>query len=190
MLPYYVIGPASGAGKPEFLLMLPLSVAGKNQMAGLARGSLGWRKLREDGCFPLPEGNVHRRPGTGRIADQFRQPVLRGSDALGSARFASHSWQSDRAAARGHQLIAIEPVYIEAEQTKIPTLARVVLGQLLPDDRKIEWAPTLLQAERLIAGVKEEPARAGAEIGSHRLGQARARSLSRNERTVCNWQFL
>ena len=42
-----------------------------------------------------------------------------------------------------HQLIVIEPVYIEAEQTKIPMLARVVLGQLLPDDRKIEWAGTL-----------------------------------------------
>ena len=40
----------------------------------------------------------------------------------------------------GTQLIAIEPVYIEAEQTKIPTLARIVLAQLLPDDRKIEWA--------------------------------------------------
>jgi hypothetical protein len=28
------------------------------------------------------------------------------------------------------------PIYIEAEQTKIPTLARVVLGQLLPDARE------------------------------------------------------
>lgn len=51
-----------------------------------------------------------------------------------------------------NQLIAIEPVYIEAEQTKIPMLARVVLGQLLPDDRKIEWANTLTEAERLLAG--------------------------------------
>jgi uncharacterized membrane protein (UPF0182 family) len=51
-----------------------------------------------------------------------------------------------------NQLIAIEPVYIEAEQTKIPMLARVVLGQLLPDDRKIEWANTLTEAERLLVG--------------------------------------
>lgn len=36
----------------------------------------------------------------------------------------------------GNQLTAIEPVYIEAEQTKIPTLARIVLAQLLSDDRK------------------------------------------------------
>jgi hypothetical protein len=40
----------------------------------------------------------------------------------------------------GNQLIAVEPVYIEAEQTKIPSLARIVLAQLLPDDGRIEWA--------------------------------------------------
>src|SRR5215469_4416491 len=52
----------------------------------------------------------------------------------------------------GNQLVAIEPIYIEAEQTRIPTLARVVFGQLLPDDRKIEWASTLSESEALVAG--------------------------------------
>ena len=51
-----------------------------------------------------------------------------------------------------NQWVAIEPVYIEAEQTKIPTLARVVFVQLLPDDRKIEWAGTLGEAEALLVG--------------------------------------
>ncbi len=46
----------------------------------------------------------------------------------------------------------IEPVYIEAEQTKNPTLARLVLAQLLPDDRKIERASSLNGAEDLLAG--------------------------------------
>jgi uncharacterized membrane protein (UPF0182 family) len=62
-----------------------------------------------------------------------------------------------------HQLIVIEPVYIEAEQTKIPMLARVVLGQLLPDDRKIEWAGTLTDAERLLVGA---PAPKSAAVGT------------------------
>ena len=52
----------------------------------------------------------------------------------------------------GNQLIAIEPIYIEAEQTKIPTLARVVLAQLLPDDRKIERARSFREAEELLVG--------------------------------------
>jgi hypothetical protein len=50
------------------------------------------------------------------------------------------------------QLIAIEPIYIEAEQTKIPSLTRVVLAQLMPDDRRIEWAPSLNEVEALVVG--------------------------------------
>jgi len=38
MLPYYVTTQLPGSGKLEFLLMLPLSVAGKNQMAGWLAG--------------------------------------------------------------------------------------------------------------------------------------------------------
>jgi len=68
------------------------------------------------------------------------------------------------------QLIAIEPIYIEAEQTKIPTLARVVLGQLLPDDRKIEWATTLADVERLLTGtMPATPGASGLESGSDTL---------------------
>src|ERR1039457_4729790 len=70
----------------------------------------------------------------------------------------------------------IEPVYIEAEQTRIPMLARVVLGQLLPDDRKIEWASTLTDAERLLVGASAPPpAAAGApDTGNEMLERARA----------------
>jgi len=74
-----------------------------------------------------------------------------------------------------NQLIIIEPVYIEAEQTKIPMLARVVLGQLLPDDRKIEWASRLMESERLLVGASA-PTTAGAPTpgtGNEMLERAR-----------------
>jgi len=75
----------------------------------------------------------------------------------------------------GNQLIAIEPVYIEAEQTKIPTLARIVLAQLLPDDRKIEWARSLKDAEDLLVGasVRASASPANMEMDD-RLERARA----------------
>jgi len=75
----------------------------------------------------------------------------------------------------GHQLIAIEPIYIEAEQTKIPTLARVVLAQLLPDDRRIEWAGGLKGAEDLLVGALARPA-VSEDRGTDgdKLGRARA----------------
>ena len=78
-----------------------------------------------------------------------------------------------------NQLIVIEPVYIEAEQTKIPILARVVLGQLLPDDRKIEWASTLTDAERLLVG-GSAPAAAvpgASDVGTGNKTLERARLL-------------
>jgi uncharacterized protein len=76
----------------------------------------------------------------------------------------------------GNQLIAIEPVYIEAEQTKIPTLARVVLAQLLPDDRKIEWARSLAEAEDLLVGAPVRPVAPAGETDTDvdRLDRARA----------------
>ena len=75
----------------------------------------------------------------------------------------------------GEQLIGIEPIYIEAEQTKIPTLTRVVLAQLMPDDRRIEWAPSLAEVEALIVGAPLAAATATAEPASvDRLTRARA----------------
>jgi uncharacterized membrane protein (UPF0182 family) len=75
----------------------------------------------------------------------------------------------------GNQLIAIEPVYIEAEQTKIPTLARIVLAQLLPDDRKIEWAKSLKEAEALLVGASIRSNVSSADVETDdRLNRARA----------------
>ena len=50
----------------------------------------------------------------------------------------------------------------------------VVLGQLLPDDRKIEWASTLPDAERLLVGAIAPPAiTSNPTSGNDRLERAR-----------------
>ena len=155
--PYYVMAQLPRAAKPEFVLMLPLSVAGKNQMAG-------WLAGRSDGdnygklvAFRFPKGRFVDGPaqiesrinsdsrfsGDLTLWDQHGSRVIRGNLII--------------LPLNDNQLVAIEPVYIEAEQTKIPTLARVVFGQLLPDDRKIEWANTLGEAEALLVGIHPEP---------------------------------
>ena len=78
-----------------------------------------------------------------------------------------------------NRLIVIEPVYIEAEQTKIPMLARVVLGRLLPDDRKIEWASTLADAERPLVGAPPPTSAAAGrpDAGDGQRNLERARAL-------------
>jgi len=176
MTPYYVITQLPDAAKPEFLLMLPLSVAGKNQMAGWLAGLSDGDNYGKMVAFRFPKGTFIDGPaqvesrinsdsrfsGDLTLWDQHGSQVIRGNLIV--------------LPLNGNQLIAIEPVYIEAEQTKIPTLARVVLAQLLPDDRKIEWANSLTDAEDLLVGApaRSNVASAGAEPGADRLSRARA----------------
>jgi uncharacterized membrane protein (UPF0182 family) len=176
MLPYYVTTQLPGSDKPEFLLMLPLAVAGKNQMAGWLAGLSDGDNYGKMVAFRFPKGTFIDGPaqvesrissdsrfsGDLTLWDQHGSQVIRGNLIV--------------LPLVDNQLIMIEPVYIEAEQTKIPMLARVVLGQLLPDDRKIEWASTLMDAERLLVGASASTA-AGAPApgtGNEMLERARA----------------
>jgi uncharacterized membrane protein (UPF0182 family) len=150
--PYYVITQLPNAERPEFLLMLPLSVAGKNQMAGWLAGLSDGENYGKMVAFRFPKGTFIDGPaqvearinsdsrfsGDLTLWDQHGSRVIRGNLIV--------------LPLNGNQLIAIEPIYIEAEQTKIPTLTRIVLAQLLPDDRKVEWAQSLKDAEDLLVG--------------------------------------
>ena len=181
--PYYVMAQLPRARNPEFMLMLPLSVAGKNQMAG-------WLAGRSDGdnygklvAFRFPKGRFVDGPaqiesrinsdsrfsGDLTLWDQHGSLVIRGNLII--------------LPLNDNQLVAIEPIYIEAEQTKIPTLARVVFGQLLPDDRKIEWGNTLSAAEALLVGMPpEQPGEetsAVTDLGQLERGRAVFRDMQR-----------
>jgi uncharacterized protein len=174
--PYYVIAQLPDAKKPEFLLMLPLSVAGKNQMAGWLAGLSDGKNYGKMVAFRFPKGTFIDGPaqvesrinsdsrfsGDLTLWDQHGSRVIRGNLIV--------------LPLNSNQLIAIEPVYIEAEQTRIPTLARVVLAQLLPDDRKIEWASSLKDAENLLVGAPQPPAVSSAEFETtaDRLDRVRA----------------
>jgi uncharacterized membrane protein (UPF0182 family) len=161
---------------PEFMLMLPLSVAGKNQMAGWLAGRSDGENYGKLVAFRFPKGRFVDGPaqiesrinsdsrfsGDLTLWDQHGSRVIRGNLII--------------LPLNDNQLVVIEPVYIEAEQTRIPTLARVVFGQLLPDDRKIEWAGTIGEAEALLVGIRPQPSSGQAVITTdiERLERARA----------------
>jgi hypothetical protein len=56
MLPYYVTTQLPGSERPEFLLMLPLAVAGKNQMAGWLAGLSDGDNYGKMVAFRFPKG--------------------------------------------------------------------------------------------------------------------------------------
>ena len=160
--------------------MLPLSVAGKNQMAG-------WLAGRSDGdnygklvAFRFPKGRFVDGPA--QVESRINSDSRFSGDLTLWDQHGSHVVRGNLLIlplANG-QLVAIEPIYIEAEQTGIPTLARVVFAQLMPDDRRIEWADSLSAAEDLVVGGASPPslASAGAAAPSaanpDQLKQARA----------------
>jgi uncharacterized protein len=180
--PYYVMAQLPGAQSPEFILMLPLSVAGKNQMAG-------WLAGRSDGdnygkliAFRFPKGRFVDGPA--QIESRINSDSRFSGDLTLWDQHGSHVIRGNLIILplSDSKLVAIEPVYIEAEQTRIPTLARVVFGQLLPDDRKIEWGDTLGAAEALLVGA---PAEATGEAPAPATGQdqlTRARAVFRDMR--------
>jgi uncharacterized membrane protein (UPF0182 family) len=150
-------------------------VAGKNQMAGWLAGLSDGDNYGKMVAFRFPKGifidgpaqvesrinSDSRFSGNLTLWDQHGSQVIRGNLIV--------------LPLNGNQMIAIEPVYIEAEQTKIPTLARIVLAQLLPDDRKIEWAPSLKDAEILLVGGSIAPRASSSNVETDdRLDKVRA----------------
>jgi hypothetical protein len=174
--PYYVMAQLPGAQAPEFMLMLPLSVAGKNQMAG-------WLAGRSDGdnygklvAFRFPKGRFVDGPA--QVESRINSDSRFSANLTLWDQHGSHVIRGNLLVLplAGGQLVAIEPIYIEAEQTGIPTLARVVFAQLLPDDRRIEWADSLSAAEDLLVGgaTSAAPPGAPATPGNDQLKQAQA----------------
>ncbi len=174
--PYYVMTELPDAEKPEFLLMLPLSVAGKNQMAGWLAGRSDGENYGKMVAFRFPKGTFIDGPA--QVESRINSDSRFSGDLTLWDQHGSHVIRGNLIVLplNGNQLIALEPVYIEAEQTKIPALARVVLAQLLPDDRKIEWAGSLNEAEDLLVGASHRQTASSGENEpeASRLGRARA----------------
>lgn len=173
VMPYYVTTRLPGSGMPEFLLMLPMSVAGKNQMAGWLAGLCDGENYGKLVAFRFPKGTFVDGPA--QVESRISSDSRFSGDLTLWDQHGSHVIRGNLIVLplSGNQLIVIEPVYIEAEQTRIPTLARVVLGQLLPDDRRIEWAGTLTDAENLLVGTTLPSAATAAGVAGNRLDQAR-----------------
>jgi uncharacterized membrane protein (UPF0182 family) len=167
VLPYYVTTQLPNAQKPEFLLMLPMSVAGKNQMAGWLAGLSDGENYGKLVAFRFPKGTFIDGPA--QVESRISSDSRFSGDLTLWDQHGSHVIRGNLIVfpLSGNQLVALEPVYIEAEQTRMPTLARVVLGQLLPDDRKIEWASTLTDAENLLVGA---PLQSAAPAAASRTG--------------------
>ena len=98
--PYFVMAQLPHNQSPEFMLMLPLSVAGKNQMAGWLAGRSDGENYGKLVAFRFPKGRFVDGPAQIEVTDQFRQSVLGRSNSMGPARFSGDPRQPDHSAAQ------------------------------------------------------------------------------------------
>ncbi|MCA9483624.1 MAG: UPF0182 family protein [Nitrospina sp.] len=153
MTPYYTIMKLPGKTQEEYILMLPFTPRGKQNMAA-------WMVARSDGehygklvvyAFPKqkliygPSQIVARINQEAEISRQISLWDQRGSQVIQGNLLVIPIEES---------LIYVRPLYLKADTGKIPELKRVIVGY----EDKIAMEPTLEQAlARIFSGIEFEP---------------------------------
>ncbi|TDJ51468.1 MAG: UPF0182 family protein, partial [Nitrospina sp.] len=180
MRPYYTIMKLPGKEKEEYILMLPFTPAGKQNLSA-------WMVARSDGeqygklvVYAFPKQKLIYGPAqmVARInqdADISRQISLwdqRGSKVIQGNLLVIPIEES---------LIYVRPLYLKADAGEIPELKRVIVGY---EDR-IAMEPTLEQAlEKIFSGLETSSVRTPAQAGTPdhtAVGQDEKIVLSRSD---------
>lgn len=152
--PYYLVvdvqeGVLKGKG-PQFILMLPFRPRGKNNLIAWMFVTSNPENYGEGGVFVFPKGSLIY--GTLQIESRIDQdPRISEQITLWN--------QSGSRVIRGNLLVIpvenailyVEPIYLQAEQSSIPELKRVIVA----DQEKVIMAETLEKALLALAGKEE-----------------------------------
>ncbi len=146
--PYYVIMELPGAGKPEFLLMMPYTPNGRQNM-------IAWLAARADGenygdlvVYKFPKQKVVYGP------EQI-EALIEQNDAIAEK---LNLWnQQGSQVQRGNLLVIpvresllyIEPIYLQSANTKLPELRRVIVAYA----NRVVMEETLDRALAVVFGV-------------------------------------
>lgn len=164
--PYFVLMQLPGESQPEFVLILPFTPAGRNNM-------IGWMAGRSDGdnygkllIYNFPESRLVDGPL------QIEARIDQNSDL--SAQFTLWNQQGSRVL-RGHLLVIpigssllyVEPIYLRAESSPMPELRMVVLAaqDKLGYGRSFEEALRNLAGDLATQGPPATPAQAAEKPG-------------------------
>jgi len=173
MDPYYVIMRLPGQLNPEFLLMLPFVPGNRDNM-------IGWFAARSDG----PQyGNlvVYKYPKDQLVFGPLQVEALIDQQPPISSQFALWN-QSGARVIRGNLLVIpigqsnlyIEPIYLQAKESPLPELTRVILVT----GRRIVMEPTLEEALNKLFGAAAPSTAPPTPSVSAPPGPAAARSVA------------
>ena len=148
MVPYYVIMRLPGEQREEFTLILPYTPPDKNNM-------INWLAARSDGA-EYGKLIAYRYPKEKLIFGPMQIEARIDQDAAISQQISLWN-QSGSRVIRGNLLVIpigksnlyVEPIYLQAEKTRLPEMKRVILAS----GNRVVMEPTVATAlERLLGG--------------------------------------
>ncbi len=148
--PYFVIAQLPGAEAPEFMLMSPYTAKGKPRMTGWMSGLCDQDNYGKLVLYKFPKGEFIAGPqqieskidSHEKISQQLTLWDQKGSEVIRGNLIILPMI--------GNKIIGFEPVYLQAETAKIPTLVRIVAVQILPGDQKIVWDESFKDVLRVL----------------------------------------
>ena len=151
--PYYVLFRLPGEQNPEFLLIMPFTPRGKNNM-------VSWMAARNDGTnygqyvsYVLPKDKVIFGPQ--QVANRINQNTTISRDFTLFDQAGSHVQQGNLLVVPiGNSFLYFEPIYLQATQASgLPELKKVILA----DQSQVVYTDTLQQAIDLLVGTSTAP---------------------------------
>ncbi|TAN31497.1 UPF0182 family protein [bacterium] len=151
--PYYVLFRLPGEQNPEFLLIMPFTPRGKNNM-------VSWVAARSDGAhygeyvsYVLPKDKVIFGPQ--QVANRINENTTISKDFTLFHQAGSQVQQGNLLVVPiGDSFLYFEPIYLRANQaTSLPELKKVILA----DQAQVAYADTLQQAIDQLVGTSTAP---------------------------------
>ena len=151
--PYYVLFRLPGESNPEFLLIMPFTPRGKNNM-------VSWMAARSDGSnygqyvsYVLPKDKVIFGPQ--QVASRINQdPVISRDFTLFHGTGSSVQQGNLLVVPIGDSFLYFEPIYLKATTASgLPELKKVILA----DQTQVVYTDTLLQAINQLVGASPPP---------------------------------
>ena len=147
--PYYTILNLPGETQPEFVLILPYTMYNRNNMVAWLAGRCDGEHYGQLVCYQFPKGELLYGPA--QIEARIDQ------DTSISQQLALWNQQGSRVV-RGNLLVLpvngtilyVEPLYLQAEQSQFPELARVIVAY----GDKIVMENTLAESLAAVFGLR------------------------------------
>ena len=155
--PYYVLFRLPGEQQAEFLLIMPFTPLGKNNL-------VSWLAARSDGshygeytAYVLPKGKVIDGPQL--VANRINQNTTISADFTLFSQAGSAVQQGNLLVVPiGNSFLYFEPVYLRArEQSALPELKKVILA----DQDQVAYTDSLAQSIQQLVGAAPPPTTTG-----------------------------